>query len=40
MGRTSLLTVDVDVETEMPVPRLMVEKLVNDVLDYVAENLK
>jgi ribosome-associated toxin RatA of RatAB toxin-antitoxin module len=40
MGPTSLLTVDMDVETEMAVPAPMVKKLVNNVLDYLAENLK
>ena len=40
MGPTSLLTVDMDVETEMSVPKPMVKKLVNDVLDYLADNLK
>lgn len=40
MGSSSLLTVDMDVETEMPVPAPMVKKMANDVLDYLAENLK
>ncbi|EUA43996.1 hypothetical protein I553_8330 [Mycobacterium xenopi 4042] len=40
MGPKSLLTVDMDVETEMSVPKPMVKKMVNDVLDYLAENLK
>jgi ribosome-associated toxin RatA of RatAB toxin-antitoxin module len=40
MGTTSLLTVDLDVETTMPVPKLMVKKVVNDALDYLADNLK
>jgi ribosome-associated toxin RatA of RatAB toxin-antitoxin module len=40
MGPTSLLTVDLDVETEASVPKPMVKKMVNDVLDYLAENLK
>jgi ribosome-associated toxin RatA of RatAB toxin-antitoxin module len=40
MGPTSLLTVDLDVETEASVPKGMVKKMVNDVLDYLAENLK
>ena len=40
LGPSSLLTVDMDVETEMPVPAPMVKKLANDVLDYLAENLK
>jgi ribosome-associated toxin RatA of RatAB toxin-antitoxin module len=40
MGATSLLTVDLDVETKMAVPKTMVKKVVNDALDYLAENLK
>jgi len=41
MGPTSLLTVDLDVETSIPgVPALMVKKLVNDALDHLAGNLK
>jgi ribosome-associated toxin RatA of RatAB toxin-antitoxin module len=40
MGPMSLLTVDLDVETEAAVPKPMVKKMVNDVLDYLAENLK
>lgn len=40
MGPTSLLTVDLDVETKMAVPKAMVKKVVNDALDYLAENLK
>jgi ribosome-associated toxin RatA of RatAB toxin-antitoxin module len=40
MGPTTLLTVDMDVETEMAVPKPMVKKMVSDVLDYLAENLK
>jgi ribosome-associated toxin RatA of RatAB toxin-antitoxin module len=40
MGSTSLLTVDLDVETKMAVPKLMVKKIVNDALDYLAGNLK
>ncbi len=40
MGLTSLLTVDLDVETKMAVPKLMVKKVVNDALDYLADNLK
>ena len=37
---TALLTVDMDVETEMPIPAPMVKQLVGNVLDYLAENLK
>jgi len=41
MGPSSLLTVDMDVETSIPgVPALMVKKLVNDALDHLAGNLK
>ena len=40
-GPSSLLTVDLDVETSIPgVPDLMVKKLVNDALDHLAGNLK
>jgi ribosome-associated toxin RatA of RatAB toxin-antitoxin module len=39
-GATSLLTVDVDVETTMPVPAPMVKSLLNNVLERLAENLK
>jgi hypothetical protein len=34
------LTVDLDVETKMPVPKSMVKKLAGDTLDYLADNLK
>ena len=40
MGPLSLLTVDLDVETSLAVPNLMVKKLVNDALDHLAGNLK
>ncbi len=41
MGPSSLLTVDMDVETSLPgVPAMMVKKLVNDALDHLAGNLK
>lgn len=40
LGPTALLTVDMDVETTLPVPAPMVKKVVNDALDYLAENLK
>ena len=39
-GASSLLTVDVDVETTMPVPPPVVKSLVSNVLDRLAENLK
>ncbi len=40
MGSTALLTVDMDVETTLAVPQLMVKKVVNDALDHLAESLK
>lgn len=40
MGPMSLLTVDLDVETSLAVPGLMIKKLVNDALDHLAGNLK
>ncbi|MBU3752040.1 MAG: SRPBCC family protein [Mycobacterium sp.] len=41
MGPSSLLTVDLDVETSIPgVPAAMIKKLVNDALDHLAGNLK
>lgn len=39
-GASSLLTVDIDVETSAPVPAPMVKMLANNVLDQLAENLK
>ncbi len=40
LGASSLLTVDLDVETKMAIPKLMVKKITNDLLDYLADNLK
>ena len=40
MGASSLLTVDLDVETKMAIPSMMVKKLTNELLDYLADNLK
>jgi ribosome-associated toxin RatA of RatAB toxin-antitoxin module len=40
MGPTSLLTVDLDVEVTMPIPAVMVKKVVNDALEHLANNLK
>jgi hypothetical protein len=40
MGPSSLLTVDLEVETSMAVPGLMVKKLTNDVLEHLANKLK
>ena len=40
MGATSLLTVDLDVETKLPIPAQFVKKAVSDTLDYLADKLK
>lgn len=40
MGPISLLSVDMDVEVTLPVPAIMVKKVVNDALDHLANNLK
>src|SRR6476619_173608 len=40
MGPTSLLTVDLDVATKLPIPKPMVKKAIGDTLDYLAGNLK
>ncbi|MCV7152873.1 SRPBCC family protein [Mycolicibacterium pyrenivorans] len=40
MGPTSLLTVDLDVETKLSLPKPMVKKAIGDTLDYLADNLK
>jgi hypothetical protein len=40
IGATSLLTVDLDVETKLPIPKQMVKKAISDTLDYLADNLK
>jgi ribosome-associated toxin RatA of RatAB toxin-antitoxin module len=40
IGDTSLLTVDLDVETKLPIPSQMVKKAIADTLDYLAGNLK
>jgi ribosome-associated toxin RatA of RatAB toxin-antitoxin module len=40
MGATSLLTVDLDVETKLAIPKPIVKKVVNDALSYLADNLK
>jgi len=40
MGPTSLLTVDLDVETKLALPAPMVKKAIGDTLDYLAANLK
>jgi ribosome-associated toxin RatA of RatAB toxin-antitoxin module len=39
-GATSLLTVDLDVETKLPIPKAMVKKAIGDTLEYLADNLK
>ncbi|MGD9622742.1 MAG: SRPBCC family protein [Mycolicibacterium sp.] len=40
MGPTSLLTVDLEVETKLPIPKPMVRNVISDTLDYLAGNLK
>lgn len=40
IGAASLLTVDLDVETKMAIPKTMVKKVVGNALDYLADNLK
>ncbi|MGV0714424.1 SRPBCC family protein [Mycolicibacterium sp. XJ662] len=40
IGSTSLLTVDLDVETKLAIPKTMVKKAIADTLDYLADNLK
>lgn len=40
MGPTSLLTVDLDVETKLPIPAQFVKKAISDTLDYLADKLK
>lgn len=40
MGGSSLLTVDLDVETKVAIPAAMVKKLIGNALDYLADNLK
>jgi len=40
IGSTSLLTVDLDVETKLPFPKPMVKKAIGDTLEYLADNLK
>jgi ribosome-associated toxin RatA of RatAB toxin-antitoxin module len=40
LGPTTLLTVDMDIEPKMAVPKSMVKKVANDILDYLADNLK
>lgn len=37
---TTLLTVDLDVETEKMMPKMVVKKAAHDTLDYLAANLK
>jgi ribosome-associated toxin RatA of RatAB toxin-antitoxin module len=39
-GASTLLTVDLDVETTMTVPKPMLKMMVNNVLDHLADNLK
>ncbi|MGV0643884.1 SRPBCC family protein [Mycolicibacterium sp. XJ879] len=40
IGSTALLTVDLDVETKLAIPKTMVKKAIADTLDYLADNLK
>ncbi|BBX19295.1 cyclase [Mycolicibacterium duvalii] len=40
IGPTTLLTVDLDVETKLALPKPMVKKAIGDTLDYLADNLK
>lgn len=40
IGPTTLLTVDMDIETEMAVPKPMVKKAFGNALEYLADNLK
>ncbi len=40
MGPSCLLTVDMDIEPKMSVPKMVVKKAANDILDYLADNLK
>ncbi|MEZ0365581.1 SRPBCC family protein [Mycobacterium sp. pUA109] len=40
MGASTLLTVDMDVDTQMPVPKPMVKNMINNALDHLANNLK
>jgi ribosome-associated toxin RatA of RatAB toxin-antitoxin module len=40
MGPSSLLTVDLDVEISLPVPNVMMKKIVNEALDHLADKLK
>lgn len=40
IGATSLLTVDLDVETKLSIPSPMVKKAISDTLEYLADNLK
>lgn len=40
IGASSLLTVDMDVETKWAIPKPMVKKVAGETLDYLADNLK
>ena len=40
VGPMALLTVDLDVETKLAIPKTMVKKAIGDTLDYLAGNLK
>ena len=40
LGASSLLTVDLEVETKLAIPGPMVKKAIGQTLDYLADNLK
>ena len=40
VASNSLLTVELDVETQLPLPAPIVKKVIGDTLEYLAENLK
>ncbi|GAC1406432.1 MAG: SRPBCC family protein [Mycobacterium sp.] len=40
IGGTCLLTVDLDVETKLAIPKSMVKKAAGETLEYLADNLK
>jgi ribosome-associated toxin RatA of RatAB toxin-antitoxin module len=40
LGASSLLTVDLEVETKMAIPKTLIKKITNDALEYLADNLK
>ncbi len=40
IGASSLLTVDLEVETKLPIPAQFVKKVASDTIDYLADKLK